>query len=220
MQKIYQDVADMMIERGAIKFGSFKLKLHETNPDAPLSPYFIHLRTKDNPGKPGPLTEADCDLIVRALWQVALANNLSFQAMAGIPYAGDPLIRAMERMLPGDMRPRIIRLAKEVEAHRRRIVPAPGFDYKSGEQVLVLDDLVTKADSKIEAIQAIESSGSVVNDLVVLVDREQGGQAQLKQAGYNLYSCFTVTDLFEYYSATGRISQEKLNECLEYMKNN
>jgi len=29
---------------GKIKFGAFKLKLHEKNPDAPLSPIYIDLR--------------------------------------------------------------------------------------------------------------------------------------------------------------------------------
>ncbi len=40
MEKIYTDVADIILERGAFKFGAFKLKLHEKNPNAPLSPFY------------------------------------------------------------------------------------------------------------------------------------------------------------------------------------
>lgn len=40
---------------GAVKFGEFELKIHQTNSSAPKSPIYLDLRTPDNP-KPGPLT--------------------------------------------------------------------------------------------------------------------------------------------------------------------
>ncbi|MFH0892477.1 MAG: hypothetical protein V1867_06895 [Candidatus Falkowbacteria bacterium] len=220
MEKIYTDVADMIFERGAFKFGAFKLKLHEKNPDAPLSPFYLNLRTKDNPTNRGPLTGDDCDMIATALRGSIRQNSLDFQALAGIPYAGDPIIEAIERIIPEPRDFRIIKLSKEVTEGKRRIVPLPGFDYRQGENVLVIDDLVTKADSKIEAIKAIESEGSVVKNLVVLVDRQQGGQAQLQEAGYNLISCFTIRQLLDYYKTAGKISGQKYLECIDYIENN
>ncbi|MEA1963142.1 MAG: hypothetical protein U9M94_02780 [Patescibacteria group bacterium] len=220
MEKIYTDVADVVFEREAFKFGAFKLKLHEKNPDAPLSPFYLNLRTKDNPTNPGPLTPEDCGLIAMALWGSIQQNNLNFQAVAGIPYAGDPIIEALERIVPEPRGFRIIKLFKEVTDDKRRIIPLPGFDYREGENVLIIDDLVTKADSKIEAIKAVESEGSVVKNLVVLVDRQQGGQAQLKEAGYNLIPCFTIRKLLDYYKATGKISGQKHLECVDYIENN
>src|SRR3989339_800044 len=100
MEKAYTDVADMIFEREAFKFGVFKLKLHEKNPDAPLSPFYINLRTKDNPTNPGPLTEEDCDLIATALLVIVRQNGLKFQAVAPIPHAADPIIEALERIVP------------------------------------------------------------------------------------------------------------------------
>ncbi len=220
MKKIYTDVADMIFDRGAFKFGAFKLKFHEKNPNAPLSPFYLNLRTKNNPTNPGPLTEADCDLIARALWECVKENWLIFRAIAGLPYAADPIIEAIERIVPEPRGFRIIKLAKEITADRRRIIPLDGFDYRQGEEVLVIDDLVTKADSKIEAIKAIESEGSIVKDLVVLVDRLQGGQDQLKKAGYNLISCFTIKMLLCHYRKTHKISDQKYWECIKYVENN
>lgn len=100
MEKIYTDVADRIFEREAFKFGAFKLKLHEKNPDAPLSPFYLNLRTKNNPTNPGPLTEDDCDSIATALWGIVQRNDLDFQAVAGIPHAADPIIEALERIVP------------------------------------------------------------------------------------------------------------------------
>lgn len=34
-------LCSQLFDIGAIKFGSFKLKLHEKNPEAPLSPIYI-----------------------------------------------------------------------------------------------------------------------------------------------------------------------------------
>jgi len=220
MKKIYTDVADVIFKKGAFKFGTFKLKFHEKNPDAPFSPFFLNLRTKDNPTNPGPLIEDDCDLIATALLCSIRQNCLDFQAVAGIPYAGDPIIEALKRIIPEPRGFRIIKLGKKIRKDKRRIVPSPDFAYQKGENVLVIDDLVTKADSKIEAIKAIESKGSIVKNLVVLVDRQQGGQAQLREAGYNLVSCFTMMNLINYYKSTGRISGQKHLECINYIENN
>jgi hypothetical protein len=39
-----EQLAVELLNIGAIKFGNFRLKLHEKNPDAPLSPIYIDLR--------------------------------------------------------------------------------------------------------------------------------------------------------------------------------
>jgi len=77
--------------------------------------------------------------------------------MAGIPNAGTPIIKAIERIVAQPRGFRIIKLSKEERDGKRRIIPEPGFNYRQGEVVLVLDDLVAKANTKIEAIEAISS---------------------------------------------------------------
>ncbi|MBU1046896.1 hypothetical protein KKH36_03930 [Patescibacteria group bacterium] len=212
----------MLFEREAVKFGQFKLKLHEKNPDAPLSPFYFNIRSKDHPKNPGPLTKEDCDLIACImLSRIEFESQLHFEAMAGLPYAADSIIESIEKMIP-DYKEyfRIIKLHKEVSEDKRRIVPLPGFEYRDGENVLLVDDLVTKAHSKLEAIHAVESQGSVVKYLLVLLDRMQGGAEQLREAGYTLISCVTATELFDYYLMAGKINREKWVECMDYIKSN
>ena len=205
--ELFARVADMIFARVAFKFGDFRLKLHEKNPEAPLSPFYLNLRTSDNP-KPGPLTEKDCVLIAELLWRKILKSGLNFSAIAGIPNAGDPLVEAIEKVAAPPRGFRIIRLSKVVDGDKRKIIPQPGFDYREGEKVLVIDDLITGADSKFEAIEAIEESGLKVVGLIVLVDREQGGRKQLEKAGYTLITAFTITELFNYYLEQGVIPQK------------
>jgi len=220
MEEVYKKVANMIFFKEAFRFGAFRLKLHEKNPKAPLSPFYLNLRTEDNPANPGPLTKDDCDLIAKALWSVIQENNLPFGVIAGIPYAADPIITAIERVVLEARDLRIIKLSKEITKDKRRIIPLPGFEYREGEEVLLIDDLITKGHSKIEAIEAIKAGGSVVKNLVVLVDRLQGGQKQLKEAGYNLFACFTIMELLDYYKEVRMISEEKYQECVKYIENN
>jgi uridine monophosphate synthetase len=210
----------MIIRKEALKFGAFPLKLHETKPNEPLSPYFFNIRSKDNPGKKGPLVAEDYDLIAKALLTTAEMVHLKLKAIAGLPHAADPIIAAIERAIPEPRDFRIIKLAKHVTRDYRKIIPAEGFEYRQGEEVLLIDDLVTQAHSKIEAANAIKSGGSVVKNVLVLIDREQGGKRELEKAGYNLIACFTITDLSDYYLSKGMISSEKHAECIEYTRNN
>ena len=206
----------MIMEKGVLQFGAFKLKLHEKYPDAPLAPFYLNLRTADNP-KPGPLGESDCELIAHCLMGLVSEHDLFFGAIAGIPNAGDPFVEAIKRIKPEPRGFRIIKLAKEEKDGKRKIVPAAGFDYRSGETVLLLDDLITQADSKFEAIQAVESAGSIVRDVIVLIDRQQGGVCELKKRGYNLFSVFKITDLFQYYFQSGMITDKQHDDCVAYL---
>ncbi len=212
-----------IFEKGAFKFGAFKLKLHEKNPSAPLSPFFIHLRNKDNPTKPGPLVEEDYLMIAECSLETISESGFVFDAIAAIPRAADPIVDAIEKLqyydsslCQGDFR--IIRLEKrDNDDGFRKIVPLPGFEYKKGERVLLVDDLVTKAETKIEAIKAIESQGAIVVGIVVLIDRQQGGKDELAAAGYTLLASMTVSDLFDFYRQKGLVSWQKYQEAIGYI---
>ncbi|MFA6973308.1 MAG: phosphoribosyltransferase family protein [Parcubacteria group bacterium] len=218
MNSILQDVARRIFEKGAFLFGAFRLKLHEKNPNAPLSPFYLNIRNKNNP-KPGPLDDEDYDLIAKGLLEVTQDSGVEFDAIAPIPRAGDPIAEAILRVVGADSKFRIIPLSKEEDGGGRRIVPKAGFEYKQGERILLIDDLVTKADTKIEAIKAVESSGCKVVGLVVLVDRQQGGREQIEAAGYKLFVGFTIRTLLDFYVANNMVDKEKYEEAIKYITN-
>lgn len=140
-------VARRIFEKGAFQVGAFKLKLHDKKPDAPLSPFFINLRNKENP-KPGPLDESDYDLIANSILRKIKDSRVKFDSIAPIPNAGNPILQAMESVIKNNLEwkkinPRFIKLSKFEESGRRKIIPLDGFRYKKGERVLLVDDLIT-----------------------------------------------------------------------------
>lgn len=196
-----------------VKFGAFKLKLHEENPEAPLSPIYFSLRTSENEG---PLTSEVVEIIGQELFAVAERAAIKFDLVAGIPRAGEPFAEVVSRL---SCKP-LLKFSKETEGDRRKIGVIIDGEYHPGQKVLLIDDLITLAHTKKEAIGVCEGVGLVVAGIVVLVDRELGGTEQLKESGYDLYAVFPLSRLLDYYVRAGRISPEKRDEVMAYIAAN
>lgn len=186
-----REFADALLATGAVKFGAFRLKLHEKQPDAPLSPIYVDLRTLR--------TFPDAlDAAVITLVEMITAHALSFDLYADVPQAATPLVAVLSHITRiGMITPR--------EAKTHGAGDAINGAYAPGQTALVIDDLVTRAESKLEAIRVLEANGLLVHDVAVLVDREQGGAAQLAAAGYQLHAAVTLSQLLDHWRATGGI---------------
>ena len=135
--------------------------------------------------------------------------------MAGIPEAGTPIVEAFIKIYRS-RRGQAVQILKLVKRGKTREIMVASGCYDQGT-VLLLDDLITKAGSKLNAIQRIESIGLKVKDVLVLVDREQGGGQELKEKGYNLHSVFPFSELLELYFNKGRINKDLYNEIVAYL---
>jgi orotate phosphoribosyltransferase len=195
-------LADELLKTGAIKFGAFRLKLHEKQPDAPLSPVYVDLRVLQS------YPEA-LDTAVAALAELILNRQLKFSRYAGIPVAATPLVAVLSHVTRVPMiTPREAKSHGSGEAVNGAFTP--------GETVLVIDDVVSRADSKLEAIGVLESHGLVVRDVAVLVDREQGGALQLATAGYTLHAVLQLSAMLAYWQDTGAIDGATLEHVRRY----
>lgn len=63
-------------------------------------------------------------------------------------------------------------------------------NFKSGDSVVVIDDVVTRGDSTIKAIEAVTQAGGRIAFVAVLVDRQQGGRNKIENMGYKVVSAF------------------------------
>src|SRR3989344_690705 len=224
MTSVEEWLARKFFELGAIKIDiirGFRLKLHEENPDAPLSPLFFNLRANNHP-KQGPL---DAEVITKIGWGLynMAATQLRYDCVCGVPLAGEPFARAFANVSAPWRRPLVIKLKKEVlpNGERRIVGPWTGTDnIFSDANTLLIDDLITGAHSKLEAIRALELAGAKVRDVLVIVDREQGGSKQLEEAGYNIHSIFTIRQLLEFYFREGMISKQQYDIVRYYIRAN
>jgi uridine monophosphate synthetase len=181
--------ADALLAIGAVKFGAFRLKLHETQPDAPLSPIYVDLRVLQS--YPDAM-----DAAVAALAELIDAHHLTFTRYAGIPMAATPLVAVLSHITRVPMiTPR--------EAKTHGTADTINGAFTPGETVLAVDDVISSGDSKVEAIHVLEANGLIVRDVAVLIDREQGGAAQLAEAGYTLHAAVRLSQLLDYWRDSG-----------------
>ena len=190
-------LADELLEAGCIKFGNFTLK------SGLQSPIYIDLRQIITYPK---LLEK-----VGSAY-LPLLKDLTFDRIAGLPYAAIPIATAVS--LQGNYP--MIYPRKEVKTYGTK-AEIEG-EYHSGETVVVVDDLATTGGSKFEAIEKLTGVGLVVKDVVVLVDRESGAKESLAQAGYSLHAVLTISQLLEYWGENGKVEKDKIEETRKFLK--
>ena len=190
-------LADELLSAGCIKFGSFTLK------SGLQSPIYIDLRRIITYPK-----------LLEQIGQAYLPilKNLQFSRIAGLPYAAIPIATAIS--LAGNYP--MIYPRKEVKTYGTK-AEIEG-EYHAGERVLVIDDLATTGGSKFEAIEKLTSVGLVVNDVVVLIDRQSGAKESLEQAGYSMHAVLTVAQLLDYWEETGKVEKDKIEATRAFLK--
>lgn len=197
----FKDIPMPLVVFAQDKF-EFGLKLHETKPEAPLSPYFLNFRN---------LPDNVLSLTGGAMNE--MQTNARPDLCVGVPKAGLDLAKAYSEksgITAEDL------LAKEESEAGRKIIEGEKI-MKTGLKVRLIDDLVTEAHTKIEAVRALESMGYTVTDIFVLVDREQGGREQLEKEGITLKAVFTITQLNDYYLRAGQITKEQHTRVKDYV---
>ena len=114
------------------------------------------------------------------------------QAVAGLTMGADPLVScvAMAAGLAGRRLDALI-VRKEPKGHGTDAwiegpLPAPGA------RVTVLEDVVTTGGSCLKAVKRLQEAGYDIQEVVAIVDRQEGGLAALAAAGLRLKALFLL----------------------------
>lgn len=204
-------LARQLFACGAVKIArpdeeGFTLALHEQHPEARKPLVYFNIRTPDNP-KPGPLTG---DIVRSIGWQLYLrSRELSYEVIVPVPNAGDPLARALVEVIPYRTlrrQPAIVPLQKQMVDGKRQVMTLNTKDLPP-RVALVVDNVITAAHSKLNAIDVLNFTGLTVRDCLVLIDNEQGGAEELARRGITLHSVYTASGLLDFYLAEGLIDE-------------
>jgi uridine monophosphate synthetase len=185
-----------LFEAGCVRFGDFVMHsgLH--------SPVYIDLRR---------LVTYPRLLDMAARAYARLLRPLTYDRIAAIPYAGLPIGTAVA-LHTGQP---LIYPRREAKAYgTRKLIEG---EYAAGERVVLLDDLITTGGSKVEAMEPLRAEGLIIEDVVVLIDREQGGAQDLTQHGCRLHAVTTLREITEALAAGGQLAQSDAQRVRDYL---
>ena len=176
-----------LAELGALKFGDFTLA------SGKRSSIYVDLRL---------LVSQPSLMQTVARAYALLLESLDCDRIAGIPYAALPIGAAVSLAsgIP------LIYNRKESKSH------GLGKDiegiWQPGDRVVIIEDVITTGGSIIKSVELFRSAGLVVEDAVVLLDRQQGGVENLQKQGIRAHSVLALDEVLRLLAATGHIPEE------------
>jgi len=194
---LMKQVGILLIKNNAIKFGDYILT------SGKKSPYYIDLRLTIS----SPIT---MDWIANSFTRIVL-NEIGkdkIDRILGVPTAGVPFATVVSQKLGIPLI--YYRQARKEHGVRKKV---EGI-LERNDRVLIIDDLITTGESVIEAAEVVRDQGGVVNELVVLLDREQGGHQRLRSSRIEPHILFTISDAMTWLHTVGLID-DKVYETLK-----
>lgn len=196
--KLKKEIVLDLHKIGALKFGEFTYK------SGIKGPMYMDLRLfVSHPKVLKKVAKAYASMI----------KKLKYDKLAGIAYAALAIAGAVSL----EMEKPWIYMRKEGLAKSYGLKKSIEGEFKKGDTVVVIDDLITKGDSKLEVIGPFKSNGLKIKDFVVLIDYEKGGSALLNKKGYNLHTFLTMREVIEIMYKAQKINNKKYQQCMDFL---
>jgi len=115
-------------------------------------------------------------------------------SVGGLTLGADPISYAIAYASALTNSPiRAFTVRKEAKAHGTgKLIEGP---FAATDRVAIVEDVITSGGSALKAIQAVTAAGATVVGVIALVDREEGGRAMIEEAGYQVVTLTTATQI-------------------------
>ena len=169
-----KELIRLLKECGAIQFGQFVLT------SGVVSDYYIDIKkASTNPN------------ILKKIAKSMAEYTEGYDLLAGMELGAVPLVVALS--LETNIPYVIIRKEKREHGTGKQI---EGGDVK-GKRVLVIEDVTTSGGSVIKTINIIREKQGIVDEVLVVVDRESGAEEKLQSLDTSFIPLLSISDILK-----------------------
>jgi orotate phosphoribosyltransferase len=175
-----ESLRQLLLER-SVQRGSFVLA------SGRRSAFYIDCR-------PATMSAEGMVLIGRMAWDAIRRAGWRPAAVGGLTMGADPVSYAIAAASFGSDAPvDAFSVRKEAKDHGT----GRGIEgnFKPGDRVVIVEDVITSGNSARRAVEAVEGAGGTVLGIVAVVDREEGGKDALQAGGRTVLALTNVTAL-------------------------
>lgn len=144
-------------------------------------------------GKMTTLDSRGATLIGEGILELLQQDASLPNAVGGMSMGADPICAAVITVAGSkgiDLKGFLVR--KESKDHgTQKFIEGP---VKSGDRVVVVEDVVTTGGSSLKAIERLEAAGIKVDGVIAILDRMEGGAEAFTSRGYSFRSLLKITD--------------------------
>lgn len=187
-----------LCDANVIKFGLFSLA------SGRKSPVYVDIRIL--PSSPASFSVA-IDELVKKVKELKV-DVVAGAETAGIPIAAAIAIKAKLPMVYVRKRPKSYGTMSFIEGVLQK-----------DQKVVLIDDMITDGRSKMRFIEGIRKEGAICEDVLVILDREQGGTDNLAGEGLKLHSLMKLKEMLEYMKKNGLADEDNYNITMNYLNN-
>jgi uridine monophosphate synthetase len=188
-----------MYHIGAIEFRPVTLK------SGLVSPYYNNLRLL---GSYPALLGQVAGLMAQTVREVGVEPDI----WVGIAMAGIPLAVAMSQHT--GIGAGYVRAEAKGYGTKKMVEGA----WREGARAVLVDDVVSDGASKLEVLEHVRSAGLEVSDIVVLVDRGQGGPEAMARHGLRCHVAITMDEVLEILLSEGLITRDQVEASRRFMQ--
>jgi len=142
--------------------------------------------------KPTTLDPEGMNLIGIIVFDMVKGRDIT--AAGGLTLGADPIANALALISYQKGKPiKSFIVRKDAKAHGTK--SAVEGNVVAGEKVIIIDDVITTGGSTITAIEQARIAGLVVERIITLIDREEGGRENILKHVAHVESVFTRTEI-------------------------
>ncbi len=126
-------------------------------------------------------------------------HGLDIKGVGGMTLGADPLVSSITVISHERGNPLAgLLVRKQAKGHGTGNFVEGLGNFKKGDHVAMVEDVVTTGGSLLAACRHVQDAGLIITAVGVILDREEGGREIIKEAGFDLKSIYTRRELLEF----------------------